>query len=110
MLVGWFNVWTYTEHPTRRVTAMFQTFAVEVLKAFLARRGCCRGADDVNDTIYIIQGKVRERDSSLYYNTIPQHCIFISPPKPAHLGSSGDGVIVWGLEEACRASTGKVGS
>ena len=37
------------EHPTRRATAMFQTFAVEVLKSFLARRGCCREAGDVDN-------------------------------------------------------------
>lgn len=31
------------------------------------------------------------------------------PPKTPHSGSSGDGVIVWGLEEACRVLAGKVG-
>ena len=86
---------------------MFQTFAVEVLNSFLARRECCRGADDADNRMYINQGKVREQDSFPYYIASTLH--LQDPHKAPHLGSSGDGVILWGLEEACRALAWKVG-
>ena len=92
--------------PTRRATAKFQTFAVEVLNSFWLV------VDVVEEQMmlimrltYIIYIRVK-LEKETHFRIIPSTLHLQIPPKAAHLGSSGDGVIVWGLEEACTRTPG----
>ena len=79
---------------------MFQTFAVEVLNSFWLVVDVVEEQMMLIMRLYINESKARERDSD--FRIIPSTLHLQIPPKSAHLGSSGDGVIVWGLEEACK--------
>ena len=65
-------------HPTRRATAMFQTFAVEVLNSFwLLVNVVEEQMMLIIHTMYINQGEVREKDP------FPYHSLNIASSGPA---------------------------
>ena len=94
-------------HSTRRATATFQTFAVEVLNSFWLV------VDIVEEQMMLIMRCISIRvksEKETLFRIIPSISYLLDPPKAPHLGSSGDGVILCGLEEACRLLAWKVGS
>ena len=94
-------------HSTRRATAVFQTFAVEVLNSFWLV------VNVVEEQMMLIMRCISNRiksEKETLFRIIPSTLHLQDPPKAPHLGSSGDGVILWGLEEACKLLAWKVGS
>ena len=68
-------------HPTRRATAMFQTFAVEVLNSFWLV------VDVVEEQMMLIMGFISIRvklKEETHFRIIPSTLYLQIPPKPAH--------------------------